>query len=52
MAKQIKEKPEGKVVFKKNYFLSDFGPVGAGAEVTEAHVKYCKEHNIDISKLT
>lgn len=38
MAEQKKAAPKRKV-FKKNYFLKGFGPVGKGAEVTADHKK-------------
>ena len=36
---EIKKKPAKTKVFKKNYFLNSFGPVGAGTKVTPEHKK-------------
>ena len=39
MAEQKKATPKAKV-FKKNYFLKGFGPVGKGTKVTPEHKKH------------
>ena len=37
MEEEKKKAPIKKKVFKKNYFLKGFGPVGKGSEVTAEH---------------
>ena len=36
---EVKKKPAKTKVFKKNYFLKGFGPVGKGSKVTPEHKK-------------
>ena len=36
---EVKKKPAKAKVFKKNYFLNSFGPVGKGSKVTPEHKK-------------
>ena len=49
MAEEKKKAPAKPKVFKKNYYLDGFGPVGAGTTVTNEHKK-SKSYNDSLTK--